>query len=72
MEALIKAGADVNRHNAHRHTALHLAAQNGHYGISEMLARAGSNLDAVDLIGEFETLKHTELWNLLTNHFSSF
>ena len=51
-EQLIEAGADVNTPNAHGLVPLHLAAQNGHLVLSQILVQAGTDLDKKDLIGE--------------------
>ena len=51
-EQLIEAEADINTRNAHGLVPLHLAAQNGHLVLSQILVQAGTDLDKKDLIGE--------------------
>ena len=51
-QVLIDAGAEVSKPNAHKHTPLHLAAQNGHLALSKLLVESGANLDYADAIGE--------------------
>ena len=52
-QVLLEAGAEVSKPNAHKHTPLHLAAQNGHLALSKLLVENGANLDYADVIGKF-------------------
>ena len=49
---LLEAGAKVDQHNAHKLTSLHLAAQNGHLALSELLLKAGADPNYPDLNGD--------------------
>ncbi len=48
VNALIKAGADVNEKDISGWTALHYTASNGHVGTVEVLLKGGADVNAVD------------------------
>ncbi len=60
-QLLLEAGANVNQANTHKHTPLHLSAQNGHLGLSKLLVDAGADVNFADLIGEYFRWKESGL-----------
>lgn len=71
VEALLKAGADVNAEGYYRHqTALMCAAKNGHADIAELLLKRGANINAKGDDGETALMlaKSAEIAELLLKH----
>src|SRR5262245_45825906 len=56
VEALLKAGADVNEAQGDGMTALHWAAERGDPRMTDMLLRGGASVKAVTWIGEYTPL----------------
>lgn len=51
-ELLLKSGADPNRVNNFKTTALHLAVSEGNLGVAEILLKGGAEVNAVNDIGD--------------------
>jgi ankyrin repeat protein len=56
VEALLKAGADVNAAQGDGMTALHWAAERGDARMADMLIRGGASVKAITWIGEYTPL----------------
>ena len=52
VEALVKAGADVDAHTAAGYTPLHLAALKGHVDVVDFLLKHGAEIDAISADGD--------------------
>jgi ankyrin repeat protein len=50
---LLEAGAKHSEGNAHKHTPLHLSAQNKFLELTKLLVQAGADMDYQDLIGMY-------------------
>ncbi len=62
---LLEAGSKVNNPNAHKHTPLHLAAQNGHLALSRMLVEGGADPNYPDNIGNFNHIIKDLVYNVI-------
>ena len=62
LEALIQAGADVNRPGPAGYTALIYAARNGWDKCVDILIKAGANVNMQDGFDGYTALKHAAFW----------
>lgn len=66
----LKSGIDINAKNEKGHSALMLAAYNGHYEVSDFLIQNGADVNSVDLEGNSILMGvvfkgHTQVFELL-------